>query len=527
MYLNQPNSDPINHETSGPPPAPPHIVEESKHHGMSQGADVCPALVPTQNADNADNAEETFDGNDFPLECLPDDLQRTVIEFSRCIQSPPEFVALPMLAVLAAAIGVGLEIKTWHASLRANLFVLLVAASGTGKSFVARWISQPLRNIERQWHSYWKTTTEPESKAAVRIQQSLIEVLEKEAKKASDGAALEQIQSSIAKAEQELERAKSQLSAPQMTVADITREKLALALGKHPRECLASISGEARGPIDVVMGRYNKKTDEDIYLASFSGDSCRIDRMNGTTVNLHRPCLTLFWAFQPDKLDELVESKSMMESGFLARCLIVRPDVKVQQIQPDHSPPSQLVQEKWESLVNTIAQKFYFNREAITLNPPEAVASLLRDFHNAIARDLSDGQAYSGLESFASRWTEQAWKLLLILHVATHGEKADSVPIEPDSAGKAITIMKWLIQRQLAILAPVQFKRKQKCLDDLLSTLIAYPAGQCTIRELKCRNSFSEEVLEQLAAEHPDRICIETISPKGPGRKSRVMKLVV
>ena len=74
---------------------------------------------------------------------------------------------------------------------------------------------------------------------------------------------------------------------------------------KSTDETLASLSPDAGTAVNNILERYSKldRTDESLYINSYSGDYCRADRIGRSSVTLHKPCLTVLWLVQPDKAD--------------------------------------------------------------------------------------------------------------------------------------------------------------------------------------------------------------------------------
>src|ERR1017187_5051899 len=133
----------------------------------------------------------------------------------------------------------------------------------------------------------------------------------------------------------ELER---EMQAPVLSCEDITTERLASLLGQRG-EVLASLSPDAGNVVNNLLGRYNKldRTDESVYLKSYSGDYCRVDRQTRPPVVLYHPCLAVLWLTQPDKLVTLLGERSLADGGFIPRLLICHTNCRPEEI-PEHPP---------------------------------------------------------------------------------------------------------------------------------------------------------------------------------------------
>jgi hypothetical protein len=87
----------------------------------------------------------------FPVEVLPQPLARFVREVADALPCPADFVGVPLLAVLGAAIGNSrvLQVKPgWHEGPR--LFTAVVADPGSKKSPALALVMQPLRERQQQ-----------------------------------------------------------------------------------------------------------------------------------------------------------------------------------------------------------------------------------------------------------------------------------------------------------------------------------------------------------------------------------------
>jgi hypothetical protein len=120
----------------------------------------------------------------------------------------------------------------------------------------------------------------------------------------------------------EMEQLERRLHMPTLTCEDITSEKLADLLSKNDEQ-LASLSSDALSIVNILLGRYNKldRTYESLYLKAFSADPCVVHRMSRDPIFLNSPCLAALWLTQPDKLQSLLDERSLNEGGLIPRIL--------------------------------------------------------------------------------------------------------------------------------------------------------------------------------------------------------------
>lgn len=500
-------------QTSTPAPGTPRWQASNEHPQQGNIAD---------NADFADDEDVTLE---FPTDLFPPRLHQLVAEVSRYENVPAILPSVCVLGCISASLGAGLQLQTGHHRFtRGNLFLMGLAPSGAGKGLTFDQIMKPLFECERLQCEAWEKSKLPEYEAKERVLSSRIARLEKEACAGINSAGANPIQKELAALLAERANVTRHLIEPKWIVSDITREKLAVDLSRAPNESLASISSEARGALGVIFGRYSKKTDEDIYLAGYSGDPCRVDRINRPGVRLHRPCLSILWLLQPDKFVELIQKESLAESGFLPRFLFVKANARPRIEPEDPVPMNAEVLNQWRSLVHQLAGSFHDLAEPVTLKPSTNACRHIREFANTVANRRNQGGDLQDIDEFAARWAEQAWRLAVVLHAGAFGYEAQSHQVD-EAAARAVGLMHWFIQQQMTLLAPMREQRTTKRLESLISLLVTKPNTACTVRDLINRHGFSKEELERQVAARPDKLQFETQKAKAAGRPSRLIKL--
>src|SRR5262249_50913891 len=100
----------------------------------------------------------TPEAEPFPLYVLPDPLQRFVSEAAAALNCPPDFVAVPLLALAGGAIGNArrLAITRTH-SQGAVLFAACVGNPGSGKSPALEMLLPPFEAAERRYRQEWES----------------------------------------------------------------------------------------------------------------------------------------------------------------------------------------------------------------------------------------------------------------------------------------------------------------------------------------------------------------------------------
>lgn len=467
-------------------------------------------------ADFAGFGIERDDEKPFPVQCLPLILQNYLREICRVYGVCEALPGACMLGTLSMALGSGAEIDIGEYRVRGNLFVLGSARSGTGKSVVFSRVVQPFLDYERNWVAYWRKNTLPGIKAKIRMLKQRQETLDKQASKLPKMSEADLQEAT--NIEQDLQDLTRLTQEPSMTFGEATREKIADLVSRSPRETLASVSAEARGCINALMGRYNSKTDEDMFVALWSGDYYKICRMYRPDTVLRNPCLSLLWLVQPDLLSQLLSSDDMLDSGLLARTLFFEGGSPFHTIG-NQAPLLPSSQHAWQDLVCRIANTFYHQPEAVIFPCQQEVLDLMTRFRLCLIQRTKFEGDLADVSSFAARWVEQTWRIMLVLHVTKLQEMVLS-PVSMETANEAIQLMDWFATQQLLLLTAQRERKTDERFESLLQVLGRKPGQCCSLRDLHRRHGFQEAEVRTIVLNHPGILVMKELKAPGPGRPS-------
>jgi hypothetical protein len=204
-----------------------------------------------------------------------------------------------VLGIVSGALGKGLTLQSGSdRMIRGSLYLLGIAESGTGKSSACKLAAAPIHAREKNDYAFWKEITRPEIKGELRVLNKEIEAIEKQLTKKNDGVKVvdrnklrKELTDKIARAES----LKEELQPPRIIAEDVTQEALGELLARNDEQ-LFSLSADAGKNLQNLEGRYNKdkdKTDDDVYVKAYTGDSYKVDRINREPVLLENPCLSL------------------------------------------------------------------------------------------------------------------------------------------------------------------------------------------------------------------------------------------
>lgn len=465
------------------------------------------AVVHLSDLSDYDTGEDE-ETKPFPMHTLPGPVLRMVDASAQAALVPAELTACCALATLAASIGAGLECANkWRT--RANLFIMPIAASGTGKGQAFRMMAEPFLELERKAVRHWTEETAPDARAESALKDEEKKRLKNTRHKSPDERT--RLRNDLKRIEREMDELQPSLHEPAWHTANVTQEKLVELLALSPTETLASLSPEARGLADVVAGLYHdgKSGDEAIYLSCYTGESVTVHRKSGKPAVLKRPCLTCLWMLQPDAVQKIIGNANMTESGLLPRFLICNT-----RAEPQHEPEvwpdiPRDVAKGWENLVHELAGAFHDSAEPVTITTTNEAATVMRDYRNRIVDDSKTGGTLSDVSAYAARWGEQAWRLAVVLHAAVHRSESGAHPLTRDIAEAAVELAEWFASQQLSLLSAGRSERRTERLDKLKTALSTHPNQRATMRVLQRSHGFDRAEIEALAREFPHMLRVE------------------
>lgn len=476
-------------------------------------------IIPNSFGGNGGFAGGGDGKNESPLPELPAILQDLITETCNSALVPPSLAIVPALGVLAGSLGGGVRIHRGGGKhTLPNLFLIAIAKSGTGKGQASNLIAKPLHAAIAERVELWNTQDLPQIKAELRITERRI----KDAEKEGVGSPTPENIRALAELEArktELEREVTQT--PSFIVDNVTSEALALKLEGQPGEAALAFSPEARGAVGVMMGRYTSgKTDEALYLAAFSNEPYPYNRIGRPPVEIHHPTLSVTWMIQPDKAAELFGKADLTEGGLLPRFLITDTHAEPEDEPESPHTPDEATMNQWETLINLALD--YRDKAAapITIETTPQAREIFRTYTNASKARAKNNGDLADLSSFPVRWGEQAWRLAVSLHVATHGEDFPKQTLAAETARQATALAHWFSQHQLSLMSRNRHERQEERWQKLKEILLNTKDGSATLRNLRTRNGFQKEELERLAETFPDGFQVQTMKPADGGRPS-------
>ncbi len=405
----------------------------------------------------------------FPVSALPEPVRRFVVVAAKAIGCDPSYIALPLLAAFASAIGTSRRIRLKRGWAEPSvLWIVIVGESGTLKSpaldIALRAVHQrqgeALREYERDLASYEKEVIQYEKDLA------------NWKKNKAGGPPPEKPERPVAM---------------RLVVSDATVEALATILSDNPRGLLLG-----RDELSGFLGSFDRyaqrgKGDCAHWLEMHRAGALVVDRKTGEkkTIYVPRAAVSIAGGIQPGSLRAAL-TPEFFENGLAARLLLAMPPPRPRK-WTDAEIPEELedaIGVVFDRLLTLELHKGEDGEERPVDLPltPEA-KRLWIEFFESHAEEASglEGElaaAWSKLEGYAARFA-------LVLHLVrwASGKPEDGDAVDVDSMQAGIVLARWFgveARRVYAALAESDEERARRQLVEAIGRW----GGQTTSRDL-------------------------------------------
>jgi hypothetical protein len=376
-----------------------------------------------------DRPDPPLEWRPFPTDALPEPIKFFVVQGSRAIGCDESYVALPLLAGLASAIGNTRRIqlrRTW--SEPAIVWAVIVGESGTLKSPALELALRPIRERQRRAMKEHATARERYEADVLQYEKALAEW---KRTKTSYGESPTKPEEPIAE---------------RCLCDDTTIEALAMLLKNQPRGLLLA-RDELSGWLSFDRYSQTKGGDVAKYLECHGGRSLTVDRRSSGTIYIPRAALSITGGIQPAVVRRALGFEHF-QNGLAARILWAMPPRRPKRWSESDLP------ERIEQAVEDIFGRLYElqpdrdddsdPRPRFVRLSPSGKAAWIQFFteHAQEQVELSgdEAAAWSKLEGYAAR-------LALVIHCVrvAAGDSTLEAPdlVDEASMGAGITLSRW------------------------------------------------------------------------------------
>jgi hypothetical protein len=448
---------------------------------------------------------------DYPFHCLPDIMKPIIEDCVNLYGVHSDIPASVCLGTVSASIGRYAKIKTHKYLNTGNLYILGSARSGTGKSITAKSISKPLflREIE-----YKNQSRKSNSRAIVSVEMEKQEYERIKKDKHLDKA--EKIDQ-LTKIKMMIEALEADARDPVFICEDVTSQKLAQIMSEN-NEQIAVISFEANSIYQQWLGKYNSgDPDENIYLASNTGDPVKVHRMGRPEITMSEPCLSLMALSTPDLMEKLFKNERFLTGGLLARCLVF--ESQSAPIEDDGKELASNVQawNNWDFLIRRNFDDYLIRKADTVFRASKGACDVLREYGNEKV-----GNKVVSLDAFKARQSQKAERVALILHLSNLSNMSNEISRE--TAQNAVEIVRWYEAQIEVITSAGIWNQCESEAASLMQLLINQYRSGITLRDLKRKHGKKENHLRWIVEQFPNRFEIVTVKPE-TGRTSTVLRI--
>lgn len=462
---------------------------------------------------------------EFPLDTFPDTFRKPVEEVMRHYRVSALLPATCALVINSVALGRGVVTKSNVRRTYANLYAIIGAMSGSGKTPPFDEFMVPLMEIQMKALKQFNSEQKPRVEAELKLLEREIQILTKhgrDARKFDFGEECRhQKLAELLQRKAELED-KLQFTA-RLWTEDFTSEALGALLANN-KEQMAVLTDDGGLVIYNLLGRYTDgDVKDDILLCKAKTVSpVPIDRVGRGSILLHKPCVSMLVLTQPDLLYRLFCNERLLAGGFLARCLAVDSKMEIQDETEETLPdPDPAIMAGWNIHIESLIKMFRFSDEPYMIPVDPAVRALSREYFNLWAEKAR--RALSDVCSFAVRWCERAWEISLNLHTGIYGTECFR-PISTSTFQNATRISDFFAERQLEVLRRPRLEAENKFKSRLLEIFRERMLRPIRLRQLTHSHGFKKEEALSCVKNHPDIFGIVTVKPPR-GSKSSVVFL--
>jgi hypothetical protein len=444
----------------------------------------------------------------FPVDTLPPACRRFVREAAEALGVDASYVALPLLAGLAAAIGNTRRIalsRTWTAP--PVVWAGIVGESGTLKSPAIKMALAPI--LKRQ------AAAMDEHQAAMALYKAEMH---------AHRLAMKDWERTGRKAGEESPVEPDRPVMQRLYCSDTTVEALAERLQDAPRGLLV-----ARDELSGWLGSFGqykqgRGRDEANWLSMFDAGSLMVDRKTADKPTLHVPraAVCIAGGIQPGILRRMFTAEHY-ESGLAARFLLTMPPRRAKRWTDREV--SQMAEQGLADVFTTLWGLAPMNADGEPVKPldlplVDEARPVWAEFVNAHGQETADvsgplAAAFSKLEGYAAR-------LALVLSLARWAENPGTLGIGPaavdlDSIRAGIEIVEWAKSETRRIYVMLSEDDQDRERREVLE-VIRRRGGSITVREVQraMHHSTTEEAEEILAVMVADGLGRWVDVPPGP-----------
>lgn len=381
----------------------------------------------------------------YPVELLPKIVRDAVLEYQDYGQQPVSLIATSALSSMSLVCqGLADIARDSHLISPLSLYFISIADSGERKSAADNIFSKTLRQ--------WETNKLDEMEFEIKKNKDELAVYTAKKNGLIGKIKNETIQNkSTYEPENKLKSLiePKKIIIPKLFHEEATTEALSFNLASGWQS--SSLWSDEAG---IVVGGYSMNQDnilKGITLLNrlWDGKDYSVDRKTSENFKIRGRRLMCSLMMQPAVFEQFINRSGKISrgSGFLARCLIIKPQstigTRTYKEYPKNMPAITLFNNILLELLNIglpLDEHGMLKPPVLTLSPEAKL--LWTEFHDAAERELSPGGEYAGIKDFGSKIAENAARLAGIFHIF---ERKTGTTVDAETMQNAIGVIIWYL----------------------------------------------------------------------------------
>jgi uncharacterized protein DUF3987 len=466
----------------------------------------------TDYQDGDENKEDEEVLPEFPIDTLPPRFRPLVDEVIRHHKVPAILPATCALVINSAAIGRGLVIESNVGNTYANIFGIIGAISGAGKSVSFDSFFEPLNELQKEAKVHFDKEIKPRAEAKLKMVQHEIQELAKQGRSSKNHSASEDAREQrLTELFQEQTELENRLKFHgRFWCSDFTSEALGVLLADN-NEQISVLTDEGGLPLYNLLGRYTKgdMTDDILLCKAKTGNGHMVDRIGRDPVMLDNPLISLLLIAQPDIFKKAFRNERLLVGGFLCRCLTADSKMVLQYEEENVKLVDKVIKGAWNNHIRSIVGAYRNAEQPVRLSAARGIRKLSREYKNEIITEVR-GTLYD-VASFAIRWVERAWEIAINYHAGTYGAESHRHPLSEETFEKAIQVSKCFAQHQLAHLREPRIQALYNMNDRLVEIFKRHKNKPIKLRDLIRNHGLSKTEILKCVKSQSQTFGIKTI----------------
>ncbi|MEK0325763.1 MAG: YfjI family protein, partial [Nitrosopumilus sp.] len=380
----------------------------------------------------------------FPLDALPEGLSLWAEAVAEETQVPVDMPAMCAIGVIATVVQRKINIRASEGHVESlSAWTIAVMESGNRKSPVFRRALGPLVAYEQQ--------IALEMQDEIAKSQAMYEALKQELDNVKRDKQIDMETRAAKMTELKIELAKHKIiRAPRYLTDDCTPEKLAQLLSWHSESL--SIASSESDVFSIILGRYSKGLNVELYLKAFSGDRHSVDRKSAKSIDLQAPALSMVLTAQPSVIIDLKKIPQIEDRGLLARFWFTIPQSFVGRRQINSAVVPSDVEADYSNTITSllnIKQQVdeYDNIDPYTISLSPEAKSVYLEYAHKIEPQLTAGSGeLAELPAWGNKLVDSMVRLMGILHLYEYAMTPQpwAEPVSEEMALKAVALGDYL-----------------------------------------------------------------------------------